>query len=191
MSLCLQIKNTHAELPVWTYRWVCVQVWKVAYHMVHSSATCPQALSTRAWIQNQNFSGRDLKEILFCSRRGVKKREHNTNQTTEGKQTWNEHWELRKKINKTCKLNIYHLTETTVQNEKQILKYPSHMYLIISWSWFHICSPCLSFPLTGFNFFSLFLNVILFGVSSLHSMWIPRQWVPENLTWSGESAVIL
>lgn len=97
MPLHLQIKNTDVELPVWIYRCVRVQVWKAVYHRVHYCATRPQAMSIRAWIQNQNFSGKDLKELLFCSRRRGKKRENNTNQTTEGKQTWNEHWKLRKK----------------------------------------------------------------------------------------------
>lgn len=38
--------------------------------------------------------------------------------------------EIKKKINKICKLSINHLTETTIQNEKQTLK-KSHMYFII------------------------------------------------------------
>lgn len=95
-SLHLEIRNTDVELPVWIYRCVCVQIWKVAYHGIHHCATCPQAMSCGAWIQNQNFSEKDLKVLLLCSRRGAEgEREHNTNQTKEEKQTWN--WKLRKK----------------------------------------------------------------------------------------------
>lgn len=157
MSLHLQIKNTDVELPVWIYRRVHVQVWKVAYHRVHYCATLStnyehQGLNTKWKLQQKGF---ETAFVLFHERQRKKDNIIQTKQQRENRHKANT-GNLKKKINKTCKLNVNRLTETTIQNEKQTQKKPSHMYFIIIWSQFHTCRPCFSLPLPAFHFFVLY-----------------------------------
>lgn len=73
------------------------RVTKPPYHRVHYCATCPQVRSTRAWIQNQNFNRKDLKELLLCSRRGRGKKITLYKQKNRGKTDMKRTLEIKKK----------------------------------------------------------------------------------------------